>query len=398
MKYAKILGVACIVCIWLSGCSNDKIANTEDQLETQGNGAALSQEFSNLDVSEIAEDIELPEHLYEMKSRGEGGWNDDKIYKEFPQLIEAYGGTKASELDCGKDILFETWIDNRQLIAPLDQRDKETIWDILYCSDSLYISMDRIRQLFVYHPDEVERITGEPWDRQQVWIPDENADPVAVYDMEKDDITGVTYQLDGQEVSLEESVEFVEKQLKDNKDLPDVSTPGFDYRVDEVQVYQFGDNFCYYFIVALYYKGVKLDNAEGSLPVKGEDGKYLSFIQSTDKCAMFSQDKLSGIYIYDWLNEEQDSVQEVECNITYQKALQILSDYLSADHVFKVLDAELVYNFYVEYEKKQDQEEEGTNRIVPNWQFELSTEGMQQYNRIYIMINVQTGAVIERYA
>lgn len=57
----------------------------------------------------------------------------------------------------------------------------------------------------------------------------------------------------------------------------------------------------------------------------------------------------------------------------------------------------MVYNFYVEYEEKQDLAE-GVNCIVPNWQFKLSTEGIQQYNNIYILINVRTGEVIERYA
>ena len=36
--------------------------------------------------------------------------------------------------------------------------------------------------------------------------------------------------------------------------------------------------------------------------------------------------------------------------------------------------------------------------IRPVWQFELSNEGIQQYNRILIEVDVVTGEVRDRYA
>lgn len=398
MKYIKLFVVACAVCVWLSGCNSEgEVTQIESNLEIPKNEQIILGGLSNLELSEIAREIDLPEHLYEIRSQGEGLWNDEKIYEEFPKLIAAYGGPKENELNSGKDILFETWIDNEQIFLPIEERKNETIWNIQYRSDLLYIEMNSIRQIFTFCPRDVEKIIDEKWDQRSAWMPDENAELVAVYYMEKDDTEDIFYKLDGQEVSLEESIEFVEKELTDNKVLPYISTPEMEYRVEYVQVYQYGQNFCYYFTVNLYYNGVKLDTAPGGMPIKNEDGKYMNFISSVDKCIMFSKNELNGIYIFDWLNEKQDSVKEVEQNITYEEALQILSGYLSSEHVFKVLDAELVYNFYVEYEEKQDLAE-GVNCIVPNWQFKLSTEGMQQYNNIYILINVQTGEVIERYA
>ena len=398
MRYIKLFGVACVVCIWLSGCNSEgEVTQTESNLETPKNEQITLGDLSNLELSEIAGEINLPEHLYEMRSQGEGSWNDEKIYEEFPELIAEYGGPKENELNAEKDIIFETWIDNEPIFTPIGERKDETIWNIKYCSDFLYLEMNDIRQIFTLCPDVVERITGEEWDHRFVWMPDDNAEPIAVYYMEKDDTEDVFYNLDGQEVSLEESIEFVEKELTGNKALPYISTPEMEYRVEYVEVYQYGQNFCYYFTVNMYYNGVKLDTAPGGLPIKNKDGKYMNFISNIDKCTMFSKNELNGIYIFDWLNENQDSVKEVEQNITYEEALQILSGYLSSKHVFKVLDAELVYNFYVEYEEKQDLAE-GVNCIVPNWQFKLSTEGIQQYNNIYILINVRTGEVIERYA
>lgn len=403
MKYLKIL-VVCLACIMLAGCNGeDESAQIENESSTEEvtgvipNEEIILGDLSNLDLSRVADNIDLPEHLYEMKSQGQGTWTDEKIYEEFPELISRYGGPKENELDPDKGILIETWIDNERFFIPLEERKDEIIWNIKYCSDSLFLQMDDIRQIFVFCPEVVERITGEEWDHRSLWMPIDNAKPVAVYYMGKDNIEDVKYNLDGQEVSLEESVEFVEKTLTDNKELPYVSRPEMEYRVEYVEVYQYGENFGYYFTVNLYYQGIKLDSETGKTSDKNADGKYMYFIANIDKCTMFTKDELNGIYIFDWLNEKQDSVNEVEQNITYEMALQILSGYLSSEHVFEVLNAELVYNFYVEYTEGQDLAD-GVNRIVPNWQFELSTEGMQQYNNIYILIDVQTGEVIERYA
>lgn len=125
MKALKKLTAAafCLSGIFLAGCSNEP-----DILESSGtslSGAITTEpseeataafqteeqlvlgDLSNLDVSEIAADIPLPERLYNMESKGEGRtWTDEKVYEEFPKLIEAYGGPKAEELTPDKEIYF----------------------------------------------------------------------------------------------------------------------------------------------------------------------------------------------------------------------------------------------------------------------------------------------------
>ena len=60
-------------------------------------------------------------------------------------------------------------------------------------------------------------------------------------------------------------------------------------------------------------------------------------------------------------------------------------------------DAQLVYSFYTEYEQEKGREF-GVNRIEPVWMFEIAAEGAQRYSRMFILIDVQTGEVIELYA
>ena len=210
-------------------------------------------------------------------------------------------------------------------------------------------------------------------------------------DLRKDDITGISYRLDGQEVSLEEAIIFAEKTMTENKDLPLISTPGFEYRVESVQIYQFGKNNALHFTMNLYYQGIKLAPELNGAP-ENANASDVSYIPTLNKCTMFQKDKLGGIYIFDFLNEKQDSTAIAKPTINYKKALQILSGYLSNEHVFKILDAELVYSFYV---KGNGDTADGVNHISPVWQFEVSTEMMQQYSKLFILIDVESGEIIE---
>ena len=393
MSYKKIFILFCLAGMFLSGCSKkDPLSREEQTLSTEQTPENLTLgDLSNLDCSVIESEIPLPDQLYKMESRGEGEWNDDKIYKEFPKLIAAYGGPKEDELDAGKEIMIETWETNEGIFIPLEERRGEKIWNIKYCSDTLYLDMDSIRQLNTFQPDVIERITGETWNRQSTWLINEHAEPIATYKIGKDDTAGISYQLDGQEVSLEEAIAFAEKTMTENKELPLISTPGFEYRAESVQVYQFEENYAYFFIMSLYYRGVKLSSdPAGYTNIEGR-----IYVETLDKCTMFQKDKLNGIYTFDWLNETQDSVEELRPVVNYETALQILSGYLSNEHVFKILNAQLVYNFYVEAESN---EEDGVNHITPNWMFEISTEQMQQYSCLYILIDVVSGEVVEVYA
>ena len=394
MKHQKLLILLCLSGFLAAGCQK---ADTSSQKESETLSEQTMQtdfilgDLSNLDCSVIESEIPLPDQLYKMESRGEGEWNDDKIYKEFPKLIAAYGGPKEDELDAGKDILIETWKDANRSFVSLDEWNQEEIFDIMYCSDSLYFSMNSIRQIFTFQPDIVTQITDEDWERPYVWLINEHAEPIQTYEIGKDDITGISYRLDGQEVSLEEAIIFAEKTMTENKDLPLISTPGFEYRVESVQIYQFGKNNALHFTMNLYYQGIKLAPELNGAP-ENANASDVSYIPTLNKCTMFQKDKLGGIYIFDFLNEKQDSTAIAKPTINYKKALQILSGYLSNEHVFKILDAELVYSFYV---KGNGDTADGVNHISPVWQFEVSTEMMQQYSKLFILIDVESGEIIE---
>lgn len=398
----------CTSGILLSGCfsQTDKVPDVETSLQetnalhtTETTTAPQEQlvlgDLSNLDISEIATDIPLPEHLYHMRSKGEGStWTDEKIYEDFPRLIEAYGGPKAEELDPDKEIYFETWQEGIESHILVSERQKEKMdWCIEYYSDSLYLSMTEVRQISLFHPDVMERITGETWDQGGSWVLDEHADPIAVYHMDEEDTEGVSYQLDGEEVALDDAVAFIETTLKDNENLPCISTPGFDYHVSYVEVYQFGENYAYHFFVHLYYQGVKLDTDMSGMPFENEEGNNVVYVSTMNKYTMFRKDELNSVYMFDWLNQQQDSIEEATPAIEYEKALQILSGYLSDSYTFKVLNSQLVYSFHIEY--SGNHREDGTNYITPCWLFELSTGGMQQYNQIFILVNVETGEVVQ---
>lgn len=96
------------------GCSSEtgETRNGENNLSAET--TAVNQEhlvlgdLSNLDLSEVEDSIALPEKLYEMESKAEGTWTDEKIYEEFPKLIAAYGGPDEEALVTDEDIIVET--------------------------------------------------------------------------------------------------------------------------------------------------------------------------------------------------------------------------------------------------------------------------------------------------
>lgn len=400
MKNYRLLGVFFLSALLLSGCSRKEgvSVGTEEKVD-EGKGEASQMalgDLSNLDISGIEDDIPLPERLYKMEAPGEGGWNDEKIYGEFPELIAAYGGPQANELDQEKDILFSTAEVASDEIKSLGEKGDEKINRIMYTSDTLYLGADLIMQISMHQPALIERITGQETDRYNEWLPNEHADPVAMHDLEAEDPEKISYPLDGETVSLAECVDYVENELTESDSLPRVSTPGFEYKVDYVDVYQYGDNYGLWFTVNVYYEGIKLFSDTG-VRFDSVDGKEWAYVPTLDRCMMLRKNELNVIVVFDWLNETQESIKEVEPSVDYGTALQMLSGYLSDTHEFTVKDAQLVYSFYTEYEQEKGREF-GVNRIEPVWMFEIAAEGAQRYSRMFILIDVQTGEVIELYA
>lgn len=416
MRYIKLLGILSAAAVVLTGC-NDAVrvpsevgtGMEEGASESAAEGASedaagqtessvLEQlelgDLTNLDLTDVPDEIALPDEMYVIESQGEGSeWTDEKIYEDFPRLLEAYGGPSKDELDPEKDILLEIFEDGNFIYPPLEERDGLTFSRIVYSKEQLYLEMTSVCQIMTYQPDVVGRITGSDYCGERLWMPNDvgNPDPIATYYAGKDDFTEISYVLDGEEVTLAEAVEFLEDTLTENEDLPCLSTPGMEYRVEYVDVYQYGDNYGYYFTVDLYYKGIELD-AEPGDPTEGKvDGKKIAYNQDIDRCVMLQKDRINAIYNFDLLKETPDSIEKAELNVDYGTALQILSGYLSRNHVFKVLDAKLVYGHF---EVGEADRRDAMNYIVPTWKFEISAEGSQEYERLFVSINIQTGEAV----
>ena len=312
-------------------------------------------------------------------------------------MISVYGGPQADELDMEKDILFLA--SGSDEVKTLGEKGEEEISWLMYSSDELFLDADQVMQISMHQPALIERITGQETDRQNQWLPNEHADPVATHDLKEENPKELFYVLDGERVSLAECVDYVEQAFTENPKLPYVSTPGFEYRVDYVDVYRYGDNYGLWFTVNIYYEGVKLFSDSG-VRFDTVDGMIWDYVSTLDRCMMLRKNEINAIMIFDWLNETQDSIEEVEPLVDYESALKTLSGYLSDTHEFTVKDAQLVYSFYTEYEQEKGPagRADGINRIEPVWMFEIATDGAQRYSRMFILIDVQTGEVIELYA
>lgn len=354
--------------------------------------------YNNLDLSLISKDFtEIPKELAHMET-DLGTWSQEKIEGEFLNLLNCYGDVSPEQVDIENDILFdclrviedteEDTEETEHLFLPLKELNTyDEIRYLHYYGDDFYLNMVEPGMFEFYRSDVVKRVTGEEWKGVGSWRPNFTADPIATYTIGQDDLVGVSYMLDGKDVSLQQAITNVEDYMTDNEDLPNLSVPGIEYRVKTVDVYAYGENHGYFFILNCFCDGVQLNDVS----VSDEEG-IIHYVEVAPRCMTLTGEGLD--YIWGNTFKQMPQLTEmVEIQVSYEEALQAMSDYLSDDFVFQVLDADLLFIYYKYWEIPAEGD---IASLHPYWQFELSTEGMQQYSRLIINVDVTTGEVIER--
>lgn len=391
------LGMYVLLCVALIGCTNNESGNllrnnTKKEIHTYG-------DRTNLDLSKIKDNIALPPDLYELKTKGNGPWDDNKIYKEFPGVIASFGGPTEEEIEAERDFVYETWISNenygwKQVFRPFSEWNDEKIWDIYYKSNNICCNMNASRQVNMFRPDIIERITGTDMKDAYFWTPRDFTTIEETFTLSDDEIKEVSYQLDGQDVFLQDAVTYVENFINDKKSANSEFPVDFEYRVKTINVYRYGENYGLEFDVNIYCDKILVDE-EGNACDKKVDNKQLIYFGNVERIVMLQKNTLASWIDLSYLPDSFETVQLVENNIDYEKSLDILSGYMSHEHKFKVTDAKLIYVLYTECDQNV---EDGDIFMRPVWHFEISTEGMQQYNRLFIDIDIETGDIVERYA
>lgn len=350
------------------------------------------KEHKNLDVSRIEEAAVPEETVYQM-DLNLGIWDDKKIYADFPALICAYGNRSMDELDLEREIVCDVEAEDGELeYKPIGrQEDHSAIRYLHYYADDCYIDMMQSGMLEMYHVDTAARVTGDSMDAYKfAWRPQFSGNVIASYQIGQDSLDGVAYCLDGKEMALDDAVDYIEKEfLTEDNNLPNLYVPGMEYKVKNVQVYQFGENYGYYFTVELYYQGILVDNEEAY----SEDSSYL-FFGNAIHCMMLTSETVDYIWGCTFYREP-DTKKEVSVEVGYEDAVKLASEHLSQNFVFEVKRADLRYVCYTDYDREKGY---GMTHIRPVWQFELSNEGIQQYNQIFVEVDAVTGKVRERYA
>ncbi len=374
-KYRRLALVFGMSCMLLMGCTSEN-----------------NKEYKNLDLSQIKE-VTIPEETVYQMDIDLGTWDDKKIYTDFPALICAYGNRSLDELDLDREIVCDVASKDGELkYKPIGrQKDHSAIRYLHYYADDCHIDIMQSGMFEMYHVDTAARITGESMDDYKfAWRPQFSGNVTASYQIGQDSLDGVTYRLDGKETALNDAVDYIEKEfLTEDRNLPNLYVPGMEYKVRNVDVYQFGENYGYYFTIELYYQGILVDTEEAH----SEDSSY-QYFGNTIGCMMLTSESVDYIWGCTFYREP-DTKKEVSVEVGYEDAVKLASEHLSQDFVFEVKKADLRYVCYTDYDPEKGY---GMTHIRPVWQFELSNEGIQQYNRILIEIDVVTGEVRDRYA
>lgn len=374
-KYRRLALAFGISCVLLMGCTSEN-----------------KKEYKNLDLSLIKE-VAIPEETVYQMDIDLGTWDDKKIYTDFPALICAYGNRSLDELDLDREIVCDVESKKGDLQYKLigQQKDHSAIRYLHYYADDCYIDIMQSGMFEMYHVDTAARITGDSMDDYKfAWRPQFSGNVAASYQIGQDSLDGVTYRLDGKEMALSDAVDYIEKEfLTEDRNLPNLYVPGMEYKVRNAEVYQFGENYGYYFTIELYYQGILVDTEEAH----SEDSSY-QYFGNTISCMMLTSETVDYIWGCTFYREP-DTKKEVSVEVGYEDAVKLVSEHLSQDFVFEVKKADLRYVCYTDYDPEKGY---GMTHIRPVWQFELSNEGIQQYNRILIEVDVVTGEVRDRYA
>ena len=273
----------------------------------------------------------------------------ERQLEKFEYNIRKYEGLEEdTDLVPYMNIMYWDNEKNDRLVIPLDEATKEQKEQVQYigyndgiCSELLVFSNFMLEM--------GDYATTDAYGYRSTNL----GTSVATYDLDKDDISNISYHLSDGDLLLTEAVDYVEKHMKE--DYYYVGSEYLDYSVFGIDVRKLTDEIYYYeFDVGTAYDGVtSLDSMNED---SGKDNLTAEPFGTNHLVTMFEKDKLGFIWS---CCQNFESVQTLN---TYDKVLPLdvvcetLSNYISKDKQFQISSIELLYQTEFEYENEEKRE------------------------------------------
>lgn len=161
------------------------------------------------------------------------------------------------------------------------------------------------------------------------------------YNIDKDDVTDVTVQIEGGEVNIAEVCNKVENWLDQN-----MTVEGIDYKISNVNVRELDDNndVKWLAMCAEYeYEGIRLNNYTGLMVTENDD--YTTDKLATNAATLIEYDGIDDVPCYFSRNYhfKLESAEKVDKIVSFESAVQILKEKLSGFGVFHISEIMPLY-------------------------------------------------------
>ena len=395
---------------FLTGCSANKseIPQKEknfipiSKVETD----TITENYKNLDISNTKITIPDVDEVYELNFPVSTDTFERQLEK-FEYNIRKYEGLEEdTDLVPYMNIMYWDNEKNDRLVIPLDEATKEQKEQVQYigyndgiCSELLVFS-NFMLEMGDYATTTT--LVGDQDDHSKDSYGYRSTNlgtSVATYDLDKDDISNISYHLSDGDLLLTEAVDYVEKHMKE--DYYYVGSEYLDYSVFGIDVRKLTDEIYYYeFDVGTAYDGVALNHDDATSldsmnEDSGKDNLTAEPFGTNHLVTMFEKDKLGFIWS---CCQNFESVQTLN---TYDKVLPLdvvcetLSNYISKDKQFQISSIELLYQTEFEYENEEKREWGYIQSIHcrPVYHFSIENTGLSEYRKMYFDVDAITGDI-----
>ena len=211
-------------------------------------------------------------------------------------------------------------------------------------------------------------------------------DVIATYDLDRDSIEDVSYEVDGEPFALKDAVDYVNEHFKEEyEDYNCICSPFLDYEVIKVEVVKDEGRYYYYMYLKQTYNGIDLTYEQGA-----PDSGWLCAAMLTHD----SIDYANTAYGYETKNEGK----VYDRFISLEGAMDILSETFSPFLNLTCDSVKLVYGHHL-ISHKVEGAADGMPEIDDGigvdavYEFKFSNTGLPDYPYLIADVNMLTGKV-----
>ena len=376
----SVLLVAIVLC-FCSGCNNSSetkfhnldLSETVVIEETPDSGKWSSITFNSLRFS--SDTISFVEKAVEKFN----GANVDK--SEFLYHIRTSGDFYGPNAGGRQELFFTDMTDE---IFPKSL-------SMQYKDENIYVdAFSVLGSVEMYNPKTLAAILGIENNSTWSWKPEISGRVIYTTKLD-DENSGCT--LDGKEVKINEAVLSAE-ELLNNGELNNIFPVGMKVEPLKAEVYEFNEtkNQCLRIMYQLTYDGIPIEgNSVSAISSQNdkEDGAGEAIRDYPIYVAMFTDNSIDWMRVAPAnLKKGWMEINETSINYNYDKACGILSDTLSDEMNFNVVEARLMYAVTA---NSQDGYNTDSYEISPKWRFHITGIKAQEFSELYVYINADDG-------